>query len=275
MLFDFNDWILIYKLRKNKKLFYMPELKEYFKDSDFFAFGTGGSVENIDGFEKLKNKNTLFLTTGPIHCYKKYGFVPNMWIVTNPPSMEKSIIEMQNIDIDFSNTFIFLPSPFSNSKEVKFSSDVIKKFRKIINNKAIFVFYEKDWGNGVVTENYLSDKYPIENVRGSAVEGTFISFLYFLGVKNIFFSGIDMIETGHFWDRKECYQDINGKKLNFEDIKSNEEVFKAGKLARQIAKDKNLGIYRLEKEETILLDYEYKEFKDAYNMSSDKIYIRR
>lgn len=272
LCFDFKEHFVLAQMKKDGRILNMESMKDIYKDKDFFCFGTGGSLSNLKNFERVKNKNSLFITTGPIFCYREFGFLPDMWIITNPPSMEKFIkeLEKEKSHIDFSKMLIFVPENFSRSKEVNISSKVMKKFRKLINNNARFVLYKKNWNTGKKTKNYLSKQYPLASVRGSAVEGTFLVFLNYLGVKNIYFSGVDMMDTGHFWNRNEAYQDINGNKLNFQEIKSNEEVFEAGKIARAQCQEHGINIFRLEKIETILTDYDYIDFDKAIELSTDK-----
>jgi hypothetical protein len=281
MFLNIKEYIIIYKLRKNKKLFYIKELKEYFDGSDVFSFGTGGSVDNINDFDRLKNKNTLFLTTGPLYCYHKYGFMPNMWFVHNPPSVEVLINEAIKMkldqELDFSNTFIFVPSNLSNSKNIEFSSKVFKKFRKMINNNAIFVLYDENFKGYLANDNninnYLDNSYPIIPMMGSSVENIFLPFLHFIGVRNIYFSGVDHMDTGHFWDRNNYYGKAMGKKLNFQDIQSNQYIFECGEIARKRAKEVDVNIYRLESDETILQDYEFIEFEKVLQISTEKVVL--
>ena len=50
---NIKQWLVAYRLRKSGKLFYLDELKEKFNNQDVFAFGTGGSVDNLNNFERL------------------------------------------------------------------------------------------------------------------------------------------------------------------------------------------------------------------------------
>ena len=279
MFLNIKEWLIIYRLRKSKRLFYIKEVKEYFNDSDVFAFGTGGSISNLKDFDRLKDKNVMFVTTGPLYCYLKYGFMPNMWFVHNPPSVEVLIDEAKKLNLidklDFSKTFIFVPSNYSDSKDVEFSSKTFKKFRRLINDKAIYVLYEEKWKGYIPgdknIDNYLDNSYPIIPMMGSSVENIFLPFLNFIGVKNIFFSGVDHMDTGHFWDREKLYQDIHGKSLNFQEIQSNNFILECGKIARVKCKEKGINVYRLEKKETVLKDYEYIKFNEAFKMANERI----
>ena len=78
LLFNIKQWIVLYRLKKSGKLFYLRELRQEFNGQDVFAFGTGGSISNLNNFGRLAKKNTMILTTGPLHCHIKYGFIPNM-----------------------------------------------------------------------------------------------------------------------------------------------------------------------------------------------------
>jgi hypothetical protein len=117
----------------------------------------------------------------------------------------------------------------------------------------------------------MSNKYPIIPLIGSGVENIFIPFLHYIGVKNIFFSGVDHMDTGHFWDRARHYQDLDGTIRNFQEIQANKFIYECGRVARKKCKEKGLNVYRLEKEETILQDYEYIDFDKAFSLATGKI----
>ena len=283
LFFNIKQWIVLYRLKKSGKLFYLRELRQEFNGQDVFAFGTGGSINNLNNFGRLANKNTMFLTTGPLHCHIKYGFIPNMWFVHNPESVSALIKEAEDRGIldnlDFSKTFIFVPSNFSNSKDIHFSSPTFIKFREMIKDRAIFVLYRERY-KGCLPDSddfneFMSDRSPIIPLIGSGVENIFIPFLHYIGVKNIFFSGVDHLNTGHFWDRNHHYQNSDGHLLNFQDIQANELIYECGRLARIKCKEKSVNVYRLEREETILKDYEYMDFEDALTMATKKLTIER
>jgi hypothetical protein len=264
----------IFIFKKNKKILNLNDMKLKFNNLAIFAFATGGSLSNLNKLEILGNKNILCMNTGIVHFYRLYNVMPNIWFVHNPDSVKMTIREIKKYNlqdkIDFSNTFILVPSNSSNSKWCSFSSKVFKEFRKLINDKATFVFYYENknaYPPEQCPKNYLQSIEPIEFINGSAVENTFLPWLSYIGVKTIFFSGVDHMDTGHFWDRKEYYQDINGRALNFQ---PNELIFECGRVARAKCKEKGISVYRLEKTETILQDYEYIEFDKAYEMASEK-----
>jgi hypothetical protein len=79
------------------------------------------------------------------------------------------------------------------------------------------------------------------------------------------------MNTGHFWDRDEYYQDISRKRLNFQNIQSDELIYECGRVARKKCREKGVNVYRLEKEETILKDYEFIDFDKAISLASRKI----
>ncbi len=276
--FDIKERMLISKMRKEGVILKMKDIPHIFKKSSFFAFATGGSLSNISNMSLLKDKNILILGRGMIQFYIKYNFIPNIWFLHNPDSIEMSILDIKKYKlekkIDFSETFILIPSNQSFSKECGFSSKVFKKLRRLIGDSATFVLYEEDFRPIDSNENikdYLSFNEPIRFINGSAVENAFIPWLGFLGVNKIFFCGVDHMDTGHFWDRKELYQDIFGARLNFQEIQTNELIYECGRVARKKCKEKGINVYRLEKEETILQDYEYIDFYKAYSLSSGKI----
>jgi len=275
---NIHEQLTIYQYKKNNKILKLSELQNPFKNLKVFAFATGGSLSNLRNLEKLKDKNVFIFSRGIVHFYRLYNVMPNIWFVHNPDSVRMTIQEIKKYNlenkIDFSKTFIFVPANSSNSKACSFSSKAFKEFRDLINNNSTFVFYNENYKAYPPTDipvNYIEPIEPIEFINGSAVENTFLPWLSFIGIKTIFFSGVDHMDTGHFWDRKEYYQDINGKPLNFQEIQSNELIFECGKIARKKCQEKGISVYRLEKEETILQDYEYMEFHKAYDIASDKI----
>jgi len=143
----------------------------------------------------------------------------------------------------------------------------------MINNKAIFVLYDEVF-RGIETsdsDNYLNDNYPINLLVNTGVENIFLPFLHFIGVKNIFFSGIDHMDTGHFWDRDRLYQQLDGTLVK---LRQDDDIYKGIKFAKNRANQVGIGIYRLEKNETILQEYEYIEFDKAYKIASNKIVLK-
>jgi len=276
-ILDIFEWFEYLKLKRLKRLISIHTMKKYFINSDVFAFGTGGSVDNLKSIKVLESKNLLFVTTGPFQCFLKYGFLPNIWIVHNPDSVINAMKLIRNnkclLDIDLSEMFILVPSNFSNSKDIEFSSNVFREFRKLINNKATFVLYKEIWRGYNPSDDcskYLNE-YPLKPLMGSTVESQFLPFLSFLGCKSIYFSGIDHLDTGHFWDRSDYYGKSIDKKLNFEDIRPKEYMKKCMAIAIEKAINLKIEICRLEKNETTLLDYKYIDFNKAYEMASERI----
>jgi len=203
--------------------------------------------------------------------------MPNMWFIHNPDSIKVLTERIEKLGVldkmDFSNTFIFVPSNFSKSKRIHFSSDTFIKFRKLIKDKAIYVLYEENYKGCLPDSKNLKDymnSYPIIPLLGSAVENVFIPFLYYIGIKNIYFSGVDHMDTGHFWDRNEYYGKAINKKIRFDQVQSEEFINKCVEIAKKKCLKKSINVYRLEKTETILKLYDYITFEEALKISSNK-----
>ncbi len=255
LLTDVKEIIIKRRLRKQKKLFYLKELIPYFENKNVFAFGTGGSLSNLKKIKNTKNKNILILTSGIYYLYKKYGIQANMWVIHSSDAIRMILKTMDDEFInsfDFSKLLIFVPDNSSKSKNIEFSSPTFKSLRKRIGNKATFVLYKENWHafstDEIPKTLYLKKSYePLQELMGSSLEVIILPILCFLGVKEIYFSGIDHMNTGHFWDRRQNYQNINGEKLDFNKIRSKSVLRKSSRLALEIAKKRNISIYRLEK----------------------------
>lgn len=278
-LLDLKEHIKIFALKRAKRLFQIEDLYPYFQNTAVFAFATGGSLANLQGLERLKDKNIFIMNTGVVHFLRLYGVMPNIWLVHNPDSVEMTISEIKKYGmeekISFENTFIMVPSNHSDSK-IHFSSPLFKEFRSLIKEKACFVLYNERLSCHQpqnTPSTYLNPGYrPIQRIDGSAVENTFLPFLHCIGVKTIFFSGVDHLEhTGHFWDRDWAYQNKDGKLLKFSDIIPHEVVDQCADVALKKCFEYGIKVYRLEAEETMIKKYPYLSFSEAYEKSSSKI----
>ena len=88
--------------------------------------------------------------------------------------------------------------------------------------------------------------------------------------QKIFFSGVDHMETGHFWDRSNSYQTKDGRKLSFSSIKPDDFIETCGNIARERAREVGVDILRLEARETTLVGYNLIDFGEAIEISSNK-----
>ena len=269
------------RMRRNGSLVSIRELIPRFKDSTFFAFATGGSLSNLNGLERVGDHNVFMLTTAPIHFFKMYGVMPNLWLIHNPASVRMAVTTIGSYGlrgkIDFSNTIILVPSNKSNSK-IGFSDLSMRRLRAVLG-PAIYALYDEKIYSGTeslddfatqkaVPSNYLQIGHePIELMNGSSVEAAFLPFLSFLGVKEIFFGGVDHRDTGHFWDRNDPWHEEDGTPKSFDDTAL---VEASGNAAIGKAKSANINVFRLEPEMTALTHYEYIEFDEALARSSKR-----
>jgi hypothetical protein len=266
-------------MRRSGTLVSISDLVPKFAGSTFFAFATGGSLANIQGLERVANHNVLMLTTAPVHFFQMHGVMPNVWLIHNPESVGMAIrtIDFYGLrgKIDFSNTFILVPRNNSKSK-IKFSDNSMRQFRKAIGKTTYALYSEKIYSRTETVEdftsrtaipkNYLrSGAEPIELMNGSSVETVILPFLSFLGVREIYFGGVDHRDTGHFWDRNDPWQNEDGTPKSFDDTAL---VQASGIAAIREADSKEISVYRLEADMTVLMHYDHIEFEDALDRST-------
>ncbi|CAN2040222.1 DUF115 domain-containing protein [Candidatus Magnetomoraceae bacterium gMMP-15] len=260
----------VFKMRSEGKLLFLSELIPLFENTKLFAFGNGGSVANLKNIEKLNNYNLISVHNGPFHLHRMYGFVPNIWYLHFGPSARVILEDEKNNPLDFSETFILIPANDSPKSAVHFSSPIIKKFRKKHPEATYVLYRELRYPLKKPPENYLSKGIePLYmKMGGETLQNQFIPFCAYLGVSTLYFSGIDNLPTGHFYDRNRPYQTIDGKLLDFQDkkivLKSNTEI-------QSICSQKNINIFRLEKKETIFQSYQFIEFEKALENATLKI----
>jgi hypothetical protein len=269
------------RMRRDGTLIAISDLIPTFNDSTFFAFATGGSLSNIEGLERTENHNTLMLTTAPIHFFKMYGAMPNLWLIHNSPSVRMAIETIHEYGlhgkIDFSNTIILVPENSSKSK-VNFSDISMRRLRKVLGNTTYALYSEKIYSEPEVIADFASKKAvpdhylqtgvePIELMNGSSVETVILPFLSFLGVREIYFGGVDHRDTGHFWDRNDPWQEEDGTPKSFTDTAL---VEASGKAALKEIESKNISVYRLEAEMTTLTHYEHIEFETALQRATKR-----
>jgi hypothetical protein len=268
-------------MKRSGSLISIGDLIPVFEDSTFFAFATGGSLSNIEDAKRVEHHNVLMLTTAPIHFFKMHGVMPNLWLIHNPESVRmalKTIIEYDLLGkIDFSNTILLVPDNSSKSK-IKFSDHSMRTLRKALGittyalySEKIYTRYETvaEFASGkAIPPNYLQKGVePIETMNGSSVEAAFLPMLAYLGVREIYFGGVDHRDTGHFWDRNDPWQNEDGTPKSFDDTALIEV---SGAAAINEATLKKISVYRLEADMTALTHYPHIEFDEALNRSTKR-----
>ncbi|CAN2048444.1 DUF115 domain-containing protein [Candidatus Magnetomoraceae bacterium gMMP-1] len=264
----------IIRMRDKGRLLYLSELIPFFKNSKVFAFGTGGSIANLTDVSRLNDFNLIITTTGPFYCYKKYGFIPNMWTLTYPPVVDVVLEKEKKQPLDFSDTFILVPTNDSDCK-IHFSTPIVKELIKR-HPEATYVIYScihhhRQWPETIPHPAYLMEGIePLHGLAGSLLDNIHLPICFYLGVSTVYFSGIDLIPTtGHFWDRNLEYQTMDGKPLKFPDTKL---LLRCAELVHEICKKNGRKIYRLEKEETLLKAiYPYIDFDASIKDATSKI----
>lgn len=280
--YDPVELIRLRQMKKNKELVDISSLVAIFKGSSSFAFATGGSLSNLKDLERANNHNLLMLTTGPVHSFRLFGLIPNIWLIHNPDSVRMTIRAIDKYGlrgkIDFSNTYILIPSNKSNSK-VRFSSNRIRKLRSVIGNAKYVQYTEQIYSEDESPVDYLRtktqpDNYletgvsPIRLMNGSSVEVVILPFLAYLGIKEIYFGGVDHMDTGHFWDRNDPWQNVDGSPKTFSDSKI---VKAAGEVALRAIEERGINVFRLERKETNLTHYPYLGFEQALSGATKRV----
>ncbi len=261
----------INKMRESGHLFFFSELIPHFKGKNVFAFATGGSVDNLKNVDRLKDYNVFTVTTAPYFLNQKYGFSPTLWFLHYEP-LAQAVMEEEDKHgkIDLSETFIMLPANDSFSPSF-FSSPVMKKLRDRHPEASYVLFREH---RGRMNSDNLHPEYlatGVEPIRalGGTLEGTFLPICGFLGISNVYFSGVDhLLHTGHFWDRNRKYQSMQGDPIKFPE---DEYILKCAQAAKNACEKKGLGCYRLEPEETLLKFYPLIDFEQAIAQASPRI----
>tara|TARA_Y100001934_G_C12257343_1_gene728206 strand:+ start:115 stop:993 length:879 start_codon:yes stop_codon:yes gene_type:complete len=265
----------IRNLRRAQQIVQIRSLIPYFEGTTTFAFATGGSLSNQSGLERVKDHNVLMLTTAPVQFFRLYGVMPNLWLIHNPESVTMAAQAIKDhglqYSIDFRNTFVLVPDNNSAAK-VRFSSKRMRALRKVIGETTYVLYDEQIYDSNQkikIPEGYAEVGHePIRSMNGSSVEASFVPFLGFLGIKTIFFGGVDHMDTGHFWDREDPWQNADGTPKTFTD---SERVVESGHLAIEHIKEAGISVLRLEKEETMLKHYPYIEFEEALAKSSERV----
>ena len=279
------DPIESFRMRRMKRtgdLIDIEDLIPIFENETSFAFATGGSLSNIKDLERAAKHNVLMLTTAPVHCFRLFGLMPNLWLIHNSDSVRMTIKALDEYGLrgklDFSDTYVLIPDNKSKSK-VKFSSKSVRNLRSAIGAAKYTLYSERlypggessaDYASGrAVPDNYLEPgSEPIALMNGSSVEAVILPFLSYLGIREIYFGGVDHMDTGHFWDRNDPWQNRDGSPRMFND---SEIVVAAGEVALRIVKERGIRVYRLEETETILKHYPHLEFDKALQLATLRI----
>ena len=269
---DIYDKKFFMKMRNNGHLIYLSELIPFFNNINMFAFGTGGSIANLKDVNQLKDFNLMMTTTGPYYCYVTYGFIPNLWVLTYAPVIETILEKEKDSPLDFSNTFILVPTNDSINK-ICINTPAVKQLM-LKHPEAMYVLYrcilhQKKWPIKIPGTYLMKHIEPIHGIHSTILDNLFLPLCFYLDVSTVYFSGVDLIPTtGHFWDRNLHYQRMDGKPLNFPDEKL---IFKSAEIVQDICKKNGKHIYRLEKSETLLQNYPYIDFSKSLIDASPKI----
>lgn len=279
------DPIESFRMRRMKRtgdLIDIEDLIPLFENETSFAFATGGSLSNIKDLERAAKHNILMLTTAPIHCFRLFGMMPNLWLIHNSDSVRMAIKAIDDYglrgELDFSDTFVLIPHNKSMSK-VKFSSKSVRELRSAIGPAKYTLYSEHlypggesaaDYASGqAVPDNYLQSGSELTALMtGSSVETVILPFLIYLGIREIYFGGVDHMDTGHFWDRNDPWQNRDGSPKTFDD---SEIVMAAGEVALRITKEGGIRVYRLEETETMLKHYPHLDFNEALGLATERI----
>ncbi|MFC1548339.1 hypothetical protein ACFL5E_00095 [Candidatus Omnitrophota bacterium] len=264
-----NKWMM--GMRRKGQLLYLSELIPHFAGKKIFGFANGGSVSNLKGVERLKGYNLITVHDGPFHFYDKYGFMPNMWYLHYGPSAQVVMDHEKKKRLDFSDTFVLVPANDSQSV-VFFGSSVVRKFMKA-HPEATYVLYREIRSSEIA--EYIPEEYlklgvePLRSLGISSLHSIFLSISSFLGTSAIYFSGVDNLPTGHFYDRDRPYQSIDGKKLL--DFPDRERTLALDVKVRRLCVEHGIDVFRLEKEETLFMSHVFKDFEEALEEASPKI----
>lgn len=263
-----RGWLL--DARREGKLLYISEIKDFFDNTDFFCFGTGGSVSNLKNIQAIKNKNIIATTYAPYYFQKLYDIKVSVWPISYGPVVDYvlQLEKTEGFKMDLSETLVVVPTVESNTK-VNIMSPSISRLRKA-HPEATFVLCHRMEAS--VTSSKIPNFFlkkgvePLLCYDDNTLHNLFVPFLAYLGVSKIYFSGIDLIpSTGHFWNRKLFYQNMQGLHLKFpEDDKLD--------LGRDIIKRSllNMEIFRLENNETRLKCYPYINFDKVVNNTKNR-----
>jgi hypothetical protein len=264
----FEVWRMV-QLQSAGHLLLLAHIKNIFKNVPVFALGTGGSVANLKGIERLKDRCTFTVTMGGLYLPLCYGFYPTIWFLHNEDTIEMCLHELERENarrkLNFLNTYIFVPRNFTDAKTLTFSSPLFRHFRNIIGPTR-YVLYRESFSQQFDVDNvpldFLPGREPFKPMtNSSAVEMLFLPVLTALGVREIYFSGVDGIpDTGHFWDSNKIYQDMHGKPLTFP---QKERYALCHESIKPLLSRNGISVWRLELKRTLLTSYPYMDFEEA------------
>jgi hypothetical protein len=265
-------------LRRCGRLVQIRSLIRAFEGRSVFAIGSGGSLRNLSQVERLGRRNVLALSSAFVMCKKHYGFFPNLWLAHNSESIRFTTATMirENICRDLTGVFVLIPDNFTESK-IHLSSASFRAFRRLTQDTATYVtFRERQFNKAATVDDFVSGRAipssflakgvePIELVNGSGVEAGVLPFMCYLGVRRIYFSGIDNLPTGHFWNPAPASKPLT-------EFCDNALAIAIATAAKARLDRLGVEVFRLEQEMTILRDvYEYREMDEALESSDDII----
>jgi hypothetical protein len=76
------------------------------------------------------------------------------------------------------------------------------------------------------------------------------------------------MDTGHFWDRKDPWQNADGSPKTFRDT---DVVKAAGEVAMRVIEERGIRVFRLEQKETNLTHYPHIDFELALSRATERI----
>lgn len=259
-------------MRMRGRLIDISKLVKHFEGQDVFAFGTGISVDYLENQRQLEKHNLMLVTTGPLHFYRMYGVMPNIWMVHNSESIEMFLNEYEKGELDFSNTFIFVPGNFSTSK-ITFDSKIVRKLRSVFPEATYVLYKEAPLAKKTDFESsalFKKSHQPIYRIDGSTLENIFIPICAYLGIRSVYFSGVDHIDhAGHFWDSSIGYQTIHGEHISFS--KTQKKILFIGNETAKALKKQEMSVFRSGVDDTILTMYPYKDFSQHCKGASSRI----
>lgn len=253
-----KNFILNRKLNDNK-IILISEIFKKFEKKFFLCFGTGESVNEIKKFKNIKNTVVVSVTYANYYLKKNFNITSDIWIVNLPEVLDYVMdIEKKEGKIDYSKTYIFIPS-FESSAKISLFHPIVHKFI-IKHPEAKFIIYHKNEiynQPDQLNDNHLESKFePIYCYGNNTLHNTFIPILSYFNFEKIFFLGIDLKnDKGHFFDNKLFYQSLSGKRIYFDSSKAKEELSVFKKFDSQIENK----VLRLSKNGTELIFYKLYE----------------
>ena len=269
--------IKLFAMRRSFKLIDIGDFSQHLSSPKLFCFATGKSLAYLDKnlLSKSKDLNTIIFSTGVVKYTEHFNVLPKAWFIHNEDSVLMTLEQIKDSKI-LANLlqerplFVFVPKNSSISKNCHISSNVIRKLRRLDLN-FVFVLYNENYRN-ISLDSDISEFKITDRMRGFAgtnVETAFIPLAIRLGCNELFFSGVDHIDHGHFWDYSSAYVDKYGNKISISDIFTQEFMKKSFIKSQILCNYSHLSVFRLTKGYTRLTHYEYISLSSAI----DKHYL--